>query len=355
MRYFYPLIFAALLTILVPPQPVWADVDDLKGKGPPDRSLYSGMSWKLLLSKANRMYEIANLDKAAEYARQLTIMEPNIPGGWRIAGLVKSDRREYEAAEVDLSKCIGLSEKYFGKDVGSLQYDYESLGYVYKRLNRLDEAIEAYKKAVAIDTAKGYFIDQLVRSCQWKYAHKYANLDQKIFVESDFREEYQLSELAEEQLIIREFRHTDGGRWAMEEQKISIMGDKRVDHVTLFCERDDAKIKIKFHISYGPDNSKRLEEITDRYRAALKDKDPDIRIFAASQLKLLSKSWISTLAKDTDPWVRLSTLHFLQENRPEMKQLKDFLIDPDPLVSRLAVAIAKSISSSRSVGNSEEE
>ena len=229
MRFFHLLI----IILLVPAQPLWADVDGMKGKGPPDTSRYSGMSWKILLSKANQMYEIANLDKALEYATQLKIMEPNIPGGWRIAGLVRSDRREYEAAEVDLRKCIELSEKYFGKDVMSLQYDYESIGYVYKRLNRLDDAIKAYKKAVAIDPTKGYFIDQLIRSCQWKYAHKYGKLDQKIFVESDFREVYNLSELAEEQLIIREFRHTDGGRWGMEEQKISIMGDKRVDYVTL--------------------------------------------------------------------------------------------------------------------------
>ncbi len=348
------LIIVITLGVLVPLQPVWADVDNLEGKGPPDKSRYSGMSWKIILSKANQMYEIANLDKAAEYAAQLTIMEPNIPGGWRIAGLVRSDRREYEAAAADLEKCIRLSETYFGKDVKSLQYDYESLGYVYKRLNRLDEAIKSYKKAVAIDPTKGYFIDQLVRSCQWKYAHKYANLDQKIFVESDFREDYQISELAEEKLIIREFRHTDGGRWAMEEQKISIMGDKRVDHVILSCERDDATQKIKFHISYGSDNSKRLEEITDRYRAALRDKDPDIRIFAASQLKLLNTKWITTLSQDPDSWVRLSALRFLQENKPEMKLLQDFLIDSDPLVSRLAVAIAKSISKRQSAVGGEE-
>ncbi len=348
------LIMVIMLGVLAPTQPVWADVDDMKGKGPPDTSRYSGMSWKIMLSKANQMYEIANLDKAAEYAARLTIMEPNIPGGWRIAGLVKSDRREYEAAEADLKKCINLSETYFGKDVKSLQYDYESLGYIYKRLNRLDEAIKAYKKSVGIDPTKGYFIDQLVRGCQWKYAHKYGKLDQEIFVESDLRESYQISELAEERLIIREFRHTDGGRWAMEEQKISIMGDKRIDHVILSCERDGVEMKIKFHISYGTDKSKRLEEITDRYRAALKDQNPDIRIFAASQLKLLNESWISTLAKDPDPWVRLSTLHFIRENKPEMKNLRDFLIDSDPLVSRLAVAIAKSISSSQSPGDSQE-
>ncbi len=345
MRLFYSFFITVILVIISSLRPVWADADNLEGKGPPERSAeYSGMSWKLLLSKANQMYEIANLDKAMEYATQLKKSEPNIPGGWRISGLVKSDRREFDAAANDLKKSIRLSETYFGKDIKSLQYDYESLGYVYKRLNRLDEAIKAYKRAVAIDPTKGYFIDQLVRSCQWKYAHKYGKLDQKIFVESDFRESYQISELAEERLIIREFRHTDGGRWAMEEQKISIMGDKRVDHVTLSCERDGAEMKIKFHISYGPDNSKRLEEITDRYRAALKDKDADIRTFAASQLKLLNTKWITTLAKDPDPWVRLSALRFLQENKPEMKNLRDFLIDSDPLVSRLAVAIAKSIS-----------
>ena len=340
MRFYLIFYCAAILGII--PQLAWGQAvpDDLNKKGPPDTSQYSGMPWKLLLTKANQMYEIANLGKAMEYATQLTKSEPNIPGGWRISGLVKSDRREFDAAEKDLKKCIQLTETYFGKDVESLQYDYESLGYVYKRLNRLQEAIEAYKKAVAINPTRGYYIDQLVLACQWKYAKKYANFE--FITQQELSKEYQLSELAEEMLIIREFRHTDGGRWALEEQKISIKGAKHTDHVTLSCERCNAIAKVTFHISLGSKNNiKRLEEVTDRYRTALKDEDTDIRTFAVSQLKLLEESLISAVARDPDPWVRLSALRSIEVDRPEIKYIKDFLVDSDPMVSRLAAKVAK--------------
>lgn len=334
--------------MMTAPFPVWGKplsaftTDGLKGKGPPIPSRFSGMSWKQLLARANQMYEIANLDRALEYATQLIKSEPNIPGGWRISGLVKSDMREYEAARKNMEKCIRLTEKYFGKDVKSLQYDYESLGHVFKHINQLEEAIAAYKKAVAIDSAKDYYIDQLVLACQWKYAQKYGNFDLNILLESDFRKSYNISELAEEFLIIREFRHSDGGRWAIEEQKISITGEQRIDYVTLFCERCDAIAVVQFHINYGPDNTKRLGEITNRYRTALKDEDADIRIFAASQLNLLEEKWLTALARDPAPWVRLSALRWIKKNRPVLKIIQEYLVDSDPMVNRMAVATAKS-------------
>lgn len=341
------LFIAVLISgFLLLPHLSWGQTssDKLEGKGPPEQLQRSNISWKVLLDKANQMYEIANLDKAMEYAGQLIALESNIPGGWRISGLVNSDRRKFEAAAEDLKKCIALTEKFFGTDVESLQYDYESLGYTLKRLNRLDEAIDAYKKSVTVNPTKGSYIDQLISACQWKYAQKYGKLDGNIFLESDFREDYDLSELAEERLIIREFRHSDdGGRWALEEQKISIKGEKRIDRVTLSCERCNAEKVINFHIHYGPDNTKRLEEITGRYRAAIKDKDANIRIFAASQLKLLEEKYFTAMIEDPDPWVRLSTLRFIEVNKPEMKYIKDFMIDSDPMIKRLAVAVAKRI------------
>jgi tetratricopeptide (TPR) repeat protein len=350
---FISFVVAGFLVFAVP-SPGEVAPTDLEGKGPPEPSLYSGMSWKVLLGKANQMYEIADLDKAVEYAAQLIKTEPNIPGGWRVSGLVKSDRRDFEGAEKDLRRCIDLTETYFGRDVKSLQYDYEALAYVLKRRNRLDEAIETYKKSVAVNPREGYYIDQLILACQWKYAQKYAKLDGKIFLESELRPSYQLSELAEEQLIIREFRHSDGGRWAMEEQKISITGATRIDHVTLSCERCKAVKSVTFNISFGPDNAKRLEEVVTRYGKALEDKDADIRTFAASRLKLLEESRIAAMSKDPDPWVRLATLRFIQVNKPEMKYLGDFLADSDKTVSRFAAAVAKSISNRQPEENVQE-
>jgi tetratricopeptide (TPR) repeat protein len=97
----------------------------------------------LLLQRAQRAHDDGDIDTALDLLKRLTKVAPNFAQGWNERAAVSAEKEDYEDTIQSLHHALALEPRHYGALVG--------LGAVLEEFGDKPHALEAYKKALAID------------------------------------------------------------------------------------------------------------------------------------------------------------------------------------------------------------
>ena len=99
--------------------------------------------------EGNYSQALSHLDKYINYYKEEQQIRPKEAKGWFQAGTIHQAMGSYEKSLEAMEYCITIHQK--NEDWNGVAGAMNSIGIIYKRTGRYDEAIDTYKKAISIN------------------------------------------------------------------------------------------------------------------------------------------------------------------------------------------------------------